>query len=138
MALPGFHITVETAVSGLSRSRSCSGPRWTLQDPQRSFSALCAAYALKSITGGALFVEIHDSGIAEERSADGATRAVTFVAPEVTKALVDGRLVDVAAPAKLRFSALELAGPNFTVRYAGEGTLEVDGARVTAYLLSSP
>ncbi len=141
MALPGLHVTVEAAVSGLSRSRSCSGQRWTLSGPQRSFSTSCAAYALKSVGNDALFVEIHDSGIAEERSADGVTRAVTFVAPDVTTALVDGEPVELSAPAgptapaTRRFTRLELAGSNFTIRYEGEGSLAVEGTRVTARLL---
>lgn len=147
LALPGFHVTVEAAVSGLSRSRSCSGQRWTLSGPQRSFSTSCAAYALKSMGSDVLFVEIHDSGIAEEASADGRTRAATFLAPGVTTALVDGEPVDMgapvelgapvdtAAPAKRRFTRLELEGPNFTIRYEGEGSLAVEGTRVTVRLL---
>jgi hypothetical protein len=136
-ALPGYHITVETAVSGMSRSRSCSGPRWTLSGPQRSFSTVCHAYTLKSVGSDDLFVEIHDSAIVEEASADGTSRAVTFAAPEVTTAFVDGDPVDLfGQPASRAFTALELAGPNFTVRYAGEGTLAFEGMQVTARLLS--
>jgi hypothetical protein len=134
-ALPGYHITVETAVSGMSRSRSCSGKRWTLAAPQRSFSTVCHAYTLKSAGSDDLFVEIHDSAIAEEASADGSTRAVTFVTPEIATVLLDGLPADLGAAGPRRFAALELGGPNFTVRYAGEGTLSVAGASVTARLL---
>jgi hypothetical protein len=132
--LPGFHIAVEAPVSGLSRSRSCSGKRWTLESPQRSFSKSCQAYALKSLSTDDLFVEIHDSGIAEETSADGRTRSVLFVAPDVLVAEIDGQPVDLGANATYQFTALTISGSSFSVRYDGEGSLSIEGTHITARL----
>jgi hypothetical protein len=138
MALPGYHITVEAPVSGLSRSRSCSGMRWTLDSPQRSFSKYCQAYALKRLAADDLFVEIHDSGIAEELSEDERSRSVTFLAPDVLIARVDGLAVDLGTEATHRFTALELSGSSFSVRYKGEGSLSVEGTDLTARLMPDP
>jgi hypothetical protein len=133
MGLPGFHVTVETPVSGLSRSRSCSGKRWTLEGPQRSFSKSCQAYALKRLASDDLFVEIHDSGIAEE-SEGGRTRRVMFVAPDVLVAEIDGQLVDLGTDATYQFASLRLSGSSFSIRYEGEGSLSVEGTHLTAWV----
>jgi hypothetical protein len=138
MGLPGFHITVEAPVSGLSRSRSCSGMRWTLDSPQRSFSKSCQAYALKRLAADDLFVEIHDSGIAEEMSEDEESRRVTFLAPDVLTIQADGLPVDLETDATHRFTALELSGSNFSVRYQGEGSFSVEGTHLTARLVPGP
>jgi hypothetical protein len=135
MGLPGYHVTVEAPVSGLSRSRSCSGMRWTLDNPQRSFSKSCQAYALKRLAADDLFVEIHDSAIAEEMSEDEGSRRVTFLAPDVLSVRVDGVEADLGHESTQRFTTLALSGSNFSISYEGEGSLSVDGTDITARLM---
>lgn len=132
---PGFHISIELPILGLTRSRSCQGKRWVLEQPSRAFSKKCQAYTLKHATKDDLFVEVHDSGVAEETNLEGTTRRATFVAPNVKVAELDGRPLDLNTNGTYRFGRVALAGDNFRIRYEGEGTLAIVGQRLIARLM---
>jgi hypothetical protein len=138
MSAPGYHVSVEVPISGVSRSRACEGRRLVLEKPTRSFSKKCHVYTLKHVTKDDLFVEIHESAIAEENSTDDRARRVLFVAPDVETADLDGRSIDISARGDYSFSRLNLAGSSFQIRYDGVGTLAVDGKRITVRLAPPP
>jgi hypothetical protein len=134
-AMPGYHVSVEARVSGLSRSRSCEGRRLVLENPTRSFSKKCHVYTLKHVGKDDLFVEIRESPIVEETSADRATRRVDFVTPDIKTLDVDGRPVDLDFRGTHSFTRVRIGGSHVEIRYDGEGTLAVNGERVSVRLL---
>jgi hypothetical protein len=132
---PGFHISVELPVLNLSRSRTCAGRRLVLEKPTRSFSKLCHVYTLKQLGSDDLFLEIRESAIAEETSADGTARRADFVAPDIQTAELDGRRVDLGHRGTYSFNRVMLAGSGFQMRYDGQGTLSSDGRRISVRLI---
>lgn len=132
---PGIHLSIETSILNLSRSRSCEGRRLVLGHPTRSFSRRCHVYTLKHVGTDDLFVEIRESPIIEEADAGGTARRVDFVAPDIRTAELDGRAVDLAAAGGFPFRRLRLAGSTFQIRYDGPGTLEVSPERIVARLI---
>jgi len=135
---PGFHITVEVQLLGLSRSRSCQGKRWVLEEPSRALSESCHVYTLRHVAKDDLVVNVHDSAIVEETDAQGTRRRVTFLAADIHVAELDGRPLDFGKRRAYSFSRLNLAGRDFSIRYEGKGTLAVDGLHLTAELVPPP
>jgi hypothetical protein len=133
-AEPGYHLSVETRISGMSRSRSCEGGRLVLENPTRSFSKKCHVYTLKPVAKDDLYVEIRESAIVEETSPDGTTRRVDFVTPDIETAELDGRPVDLGTGGSYSFKRLKLAGSSFEILYNGEGTLAADVGRLSIQL----
>jgi hypothetical protein len=126
-AVPGYHLSVQVPIQGLSRSRTCAGRRLVLENPTRSFSEICRTYTLKHRGSDDLFLEVHDSAMAEETSADGKARTVTFVGPDLRSVELDGQPAQVAEGGTREFQRLRLIGSTFQIRYDGQGTISRKG-----------
>jgi hypothetical protein len=123
----GTRIEIGFSYSRLSRSRVGAGRKWVVDDGARTLGPAYRVYTLKNDD---LAVETRENGVLESDDWDAKRKKAAFFVPEISSLKIDGEAIALERPLSLGFKTIELEGPNFKVRAAVPGQLEVSGRAV--------
>jgi hypothetical protein len=126
---PGVAVSVVVPVSGLSRSRSSSARRYTMEEGRQVLGRYIV-YALRQVRGPGLSLRVRDSGVLETEDSTGATRTVRFFSPAPPSVELDGRPLTGPGDGEHAFRSVVLSGASFEFRAAQPGVLTIRGREV--------
>ncbi|UCG51444.1 MAG: hypothetical protein JSW58_14850 [Candidatus Latescibacterota bacterium] len=119
----GLRIDVEVPSSGLSRSRSSRGTRWTMDGGNKVFGERYAVYTLRR-SDPPFFLKVENTGVLEERIGETSKR-VSFRVAALNEVTVDGTVIPLATPVRYTFEKLAVSGDGLRITAEGEGVMTV-------------
>jgi hypothetical protein len=128
-AQPGVAVSVVVPVIGLSRSRSSSARRYTMEEG-RLVLGRYIVYALRQVRGPALSLRVRDGGVLESDDSGAATRTARFVVPALGAVELDGRPLPERRDGDYRFERATLTGVSFDFISERPGVLTIRGREV--------
>ncbi len=131
-AQPGFRIELEVPSSGLSRSRSSRGTRWTAQGGNKVFGEKYIVYTLRR-QDPEVFLKAENTGVLEELVEDTLKR-VSFFVPALIEARVDGNALNLGVPGRHPFQDLVVTGDGLHITAKGRGTMLILENGVSVHL----
>jgi hypothetical protein len=124
MAQAGIRVEVEIPSSGLLRSRSSRGTRWTMDGGNKVFGEKYIVYTLKR-TNDEFYLGVEDTGVLEELIEERKKR-VSFFVPALKEAMVDGNSIPLAGAGSYPFQDLVLTGDGLRITAKGIGRININ------------
>lgn len=131
-AQPGFRVELEVPSSGLLRSRSSRGTRWTAQGGNKVFGEKYIVYTLRR-QDPEFFLKVENTGVLEELVEDTMKR-VSFFVPALIEARVDGNALDLGVPGRRSFQDLIVTGDGLRITAKGRGIMMILENGVSVHL----
>ena len=128
-AQPGVAVRATVPVSGMSRSRSSTARRYTMDEGRRVLGRYIV-YALRRVRGAELTLRVRDSGVLESEDSSGAVRTVRFFTTAPPAVELDGRPLADRRDGAHAFRSVGLSGASFELRVAQPGVLTIRGREV--------
>lgn len=126
-AQPGYRFEIFLSSGNLSRSRSSSGKRWTVN---KGTGQLCNYYNIYSLKNRQLLLQIYNSGVFEENDYKEKTKKVVFYSDNLFSVLQDQKPLKYAEGESIKFNNIEIAGENFKFKYDNAGSIMIADSTV--------
>jgi hypothetical protein len=133
-AQPGVAVSVVVPVSGLSRSRSSSARRFTMEDGRRVLGRYIV-YALRQVRGPALSLRVREGAVLESDDPATGARTVRFFAPAPDSLELNGRPLAERCDGEYAFQRARLSGGSFELTCAQPGVLAIRGREIRVELV---
>lgn len=129
---PGYRIAIKLASKNLQRSRTSSVRRWTIDDGRRSF---CKHYEVYTLRSADVTLNLHDSGVLEERDWAANTRTVIFFVAEPPSVWLEGEQLQTLPSETKSFRSLKLSADMAQFQTGEPGQIRVVGHSITIDLV---
>ena len=126
-AQTGYRFEIFLSSGNLSRSRSSSGKRWTVNKGTRQ---LCNHYNIYSLKNRQLLLQIYNSGVFEENDYKEKTKKLVFYTDEMSSVVLDGKPLKYSEGESVKFINIEMQGTNFKFRYDNAGSILIADSTV--------